>query len=72
MKNRSGAWYIRTAFRNSGRYAGDGILSDDYSEDSCSHPLGNGDYTCRLPNDGEKPEDLNGPVIIVQAGKDVI
>lgn len=25
----------------------------------------------RMPHDGEYPEDLNGPVIVVQAGKDV-
>lgn len=65
---KEGKLYATTGFRNSGRRAGNGILSDDYSEAS-----GNKDYEkygrVRFPHDKLSPESLNGPVIIVQEGK---
>ena len=64
----TGRQFMTTNFRNGGRRAGIGITHDDYSEES-----GNRDYERRgkilFPNDGVKPEDLNGPVIIVQKGR---
>lgn len=58
----TGNMYSNTGFRNNGRIAGYGMEHDDYSEES-----GNSDYEkyseVRFPNDGIKPEDLNGPVI---------
>lgn len=58
----TGNLYRNTSFRNGGRKAGYGVLHDDYSEES-----GNRDYekhsAVRFPNDGIKPEELNGPVI---------
>lgn len=58
---------MRTSFSNSGRIAGDGILYDDYSEESwgggksCDN-LGAG---VRLPHDGLNENELaslSGPV----------
>lgn len=55
-----------------GRIAGDGVVSDDYSEES-----GNKSYEkhirenhtkVRFPHDGLDPSALNGPVIIVKKG----
>lgn len=60
--------YLRTP---DGRMAGNGVVSDDYSEDSgwggvrYSHKVKN----VRLPHDKASHESLNGPVIIVQEGK---
>ena len=57
----------RTTF-GGGRFAGDGVIEDDYSETS-----GCKDYEkhglVRFPNDNKNPEDLNGEVIIVQKGR---
>lgn len=62
------------AFRapGSGRIAGSGVASDDYSEESSGwsgvryhHTIKN----VRMPHDKTNPESLNGPVIIVQEGK---
>ncbi len=56
---------------NMGRAAGAGVLYDDYSEES-GRRLVPYDQECvhvRLPHDQDKPEDMNGPVIIVQKGK---
>lgn len=61
--------YLRTP---DGRMAGNGVASDDYSEESGGwsgvryhHKVKN----VRLPHDKNSPESLNGPVIIVQEGK---
>ena len=71
MNNFTGRLYRNTALRNGGRKAGIGTSEDDYGDESFprakDHILG----PARMPHDGEKPEDLNGPVIVVQAGKDV-
>lgn len=55
---------------NIGRVAGDGIASDRYDEESgyVLGPKSRAYGRVRFPHDGEKPEDLNGPVIIVQKG----
>ena len=70
-----GNMHTTTSFAaQGGRKAGFGMLYDDYSEDS-----GYSGYRSRrhdsffnpvkFPNDGVKPEDLNGECIIVQAGR---
>ena len=59
---------MRTSFSNSGRIAGDGILYDDYSEESwgggksCDNLI---DAGVRLPHDGLNENELallSGPV----------
>ena len=66
-ERRTGNMYRATSFRNGGRKAGYGIVHDHYDEES-----GNRDYErrerVRLPHDDVKPEDLNGPVIVIQKG----
>ena len=59
---------LHTTLANSGRYAGYAVIHDDYSEESgnpkhnkCGYPV--------FPNDHINPNELNGPVIIVQKGK---
>ena len=56
---------------NSGRIAGDGMLHDNYSEESGNRraTLDEAYPLVRLPHDKDRPEDLNGPVIIVQEGR---
>lgn len=64
-----GQWFMRSPM---GRVAGDGILSDDYSEES-----GGKEYwvkrrgKVRFPNDNRDNASLNGECIIVQKGKKV-
>ena len=53
----------------SGRFAGDGMIEDKYDEMSGGKRYEKLHYKVRFPNDKRKPEDLNGPVIIVQKGK---
>ena len=69
MNNFTGRLYRKTALRNGDRRAGIGAAEDDYGDEifprAKDHILG----PARMPHDGEKPEDLNGPVIVVQAGK---
>lgn len=65
----AGRLFTPTNMRCCGRNSGDGMLHDDYSEDS-----GNRNYEGRRPlvrfsSDKVSPESLNGPVIIVQKGK---
>ena len=68
-RTRTGNAYIYSSFRNSGRWAGSGITEDDYSEESYSC-FGYNHYVRPVfPNDDVKPEDLNGPCIIVQRGR---
>ncbi len=67
----NGNMYRKTQFRGQGgRRAGTGITEDDYSESS----YGGGEYNphCwpRFPNDDVKPEELNGPCIIIQKGRE--
>lgn len=50
------------------RYAGDGIISDDYSEESGNKKRFHS-VMARFPLDKCAPESLNGPVIIVQEGR---
>ena len=63
-----GASYIRSGV-NGNRVAGDGIISDDYSEDSGNKCLEMRRPKVRFPMDKRDPTSLNGPVIIVQEGK---
>lgn len=67
-KYTSGKQMTNTSFGNSGRIAGIGIITDDYSEES-----GNPNYdkyeSVRFPNDRINPESLNGEVIVVQKGR---
>lgn len=72
--NNSGNVYLCTNFRNGGRRAGLGMYEDDYSEDSGYMRFGErsaNEYfkPVRFPNDGVKPEELNGEVVIIKAGK---
>ena len=70
MSKNAGKLYTISSFRNGGRRAGDGMLHGDYSEDSmggCS--VDRGTIKVTLPHDGVPPEDLNGPVRIIQPKK---
>lgn len=68
MNKNSGSMYTKTSLRNGGRRAGMGMLYDNYDDES-----GPGNYRerplVRLPHDGIDPEELNGPVIIIQEGR---
>lgn len=69
-ERRSGASYLRTE----NRIAGDGIISDDYSEDSGNPKYQYGKFklgrkSCEFVTDKYDPSTMNGPVIIVQEGK---
>ena len=68
--DRSGSVFLRTG----NRIAGDGIISDDYSEDSGNpkHQYGKfklGRSSCEFVTDKLDPRTMNGPVIIVQEGR---
>ena len=67
-RNRAGNAFSFSSFRNSGRWAGSGINEDDYSEESGGYRISRS-VRAKFPNDGVKPEDLNGPCVIVQEGK---
>ena len=69
MNKKTGNLYRNTSFRNSGRKAGFGMEYDDYSEESSGRGRVRDWEKVRFPNDDCKPEDLSGPVIIVQKGK---
>ena len=60
---------IRSGLANGQRIAGDGIISDDYSEDSGNKCLEIRRPLVRFSTDNADPTSLNGPVIIVQKGK---
>ena len=67
MKENLGRKYLRSP---SGRLAGDGIISDCYNETSGSDGgIRHGTVAVKFPNDSIDPARLNGPVVIVQAGK---
>lgn len=59
---------LHTTLANSGRYAGYAINHDDYSEESGNPKHYKSGYPV-FPNDHTDPNDLNGPVIIVQKGR---
>lgn len=66
----------RTAWMRSatgGRIAGHGCIEDDYSDESGCKPYikmnFSKDARVRFATDKYRPEDLNGPVIIVQEGR---
>lgn len=69
MNKNSGNLYRQTGLRNGGRRAGYGMVEDDYSEESSGRGRVRPWESVRLPNDDVKPEELNGPCIVVQAGK---
>lgn len=67
---RSGASH----FKVGGRIAGDGVISDDYSEESGNPKYQYGKFklgksSCEFTTDKFDPRTMNGPVIIVQEGK---
>ena len=71
MDRNTGKAYQATQFEaHGGRRAGSGIEEDDYSEESFG---GWWNRSCRprFPNDDVEPEELNGPCIIIQKGKEV-
>ena len=68
MRDKTGNLYMTTGFRNGGRKAGIGTLYDDYGDESCGYIGQTGGVRVRLPHDGEKPEELNGPVITYKCG----
>ena len=70
MSKYTGNLYRSTSLRNGGRKAGDGIDSDDYSEDAGWDGVRYGTVRVRLPNDGTKPEELNGPVKVYAPGEE--
>ena len=65
---RTGNLFRRTSLYG-GHVAGDGILGDDYSEQSGGLDYDPGTVRVRLPHDGVKPEELNGPVVCYKAGE---
>ena len=67
-ERRTGALWLRTTLAGN-RVAGHGCIEDDYSERSGCRDYEPGWERVRFPNDDKKPEDLNGPVIIVQKGR---
>jgi hypothetical protein len=69
MSNNTGKQYTRTSFRNGGRKAGMGINYDDYSEESSGRGRMCESVMVRFSTDNIKPEDLNGPCVIVQKGR---
>ena len=70
MSRNAGKLYTISSFRNGGRRAGDGMLHGDYSEDSMGGcVVSEGSVKVNLPHDGVPPEDLNGPVRIIQPKK---
>ena len=64
----TGKQMMNTRFRNSGRIAGHGMVEDSYSENSGNERY-HGWEKVRFPHDNIKPEELNGPVIIVREGR---
>ena len=68
MRDKTWNLYMITSLRNGGRKAGIGVLYDDYRDESCGYIGQTGGVRVRLPHDGEKPEELNGPVISYKCG----
>lgn len=67
-RSNTGNAYRRTSFGGTGRNAGYAMCEDDYSEDAMGGNSFNPRGWPRFPNDDIKPEELNGPCVIVQAG----
>lgn len=65
---RTGNLYRRTSLCGC-HVAGDGMLYDDYSEQSGGWDYDPGAVRVRMPHDGVKPEELNGPVVCYKAGE---
>lgn len=65
----AGKQFILSGLRNGCRRAGIGIAYDDYGDESGNKCYEGRRPLVRFPNDKRNPEDLNGPVIIVQEGK---
>lgn len=66
--SKNGSSYLRVG----NRIAGDGIISDNYSEESGNPKYEKfkfGDGRVKFSTDKYDPKSLNGPVIIVQEGK---
>lgn len=70
MNNFTGRLYRKTALRNGDRRAGIGVAEDDYGDESFPRAKSTRPELARMPSDNVNPEDLNGPVIVVQAGKE--
>ena len=62
----TGRQLMNTRFRHGARIAGHGMNEDNYSEESSGNGRCRERERVRFPNDHIKPEELNGPVIIVQ------
>lgn len=71
MNTSTGNLFTNTSFRNGGRKAGIGICYDDYGDESTpgEDSLGS-KIRVHLPHDNIKPEELNGPAIIVMRAKE--
>lgn len=61
---------MRTSFANSGRIAGDGILYDDYSEESGYRPLFGANRTAMVTFPLDPLESMDGPVITYKMPKE--
>ena len=68
-ERRTGAQLLRTTLAGGKHIAGHGCIEDDYSEKSGCRQREKPWEKVRFPNDRQNPEDLNGPVIIVQKGR---
>lgn len=71
MSKYTGNMYRQTGLGDSGRRAGAGIIEDDYSEESGfrGYRRDRSYERVRFPSDESKPEELNGPCIIIQEGR---
>lgn len=65
---RTGNLYRRTSLYG-GHVAGDGMLYDDYSEQSGGWDYDPGTVRVRMPHDDVEPEKLNGPIVCYKAGE---
>lgn len=70
MSKNVGNLYTTTSFRHGSRRAGMGMLYDNYDDESSGRGEVQERPLVRFPNDGVDPEELNGPVIIIQKGRE--
>jgi hypothetical protein len=61
--------HLHTTLANSGRAAGAGISYDKYDDESGYRPGPRDTGRIRFPSDGQKADELNGPVIVVKPAK---
>ena len=61
--------HLHTTLANSGRAAGTGISYDKYDDESGYRPGPRDTGRIRFPSDGQKADELNGPVIVVKPAK---